>query len=46
MTAATDTEVGVLPEEASVLFMDTNDVLDNERRTIVLHKCTRLEGIQ
>ena len=43
MATTADTEVGVFPQETSVLFVDTNDVLDNERCAVVLHKRTRLQ---
>ncbi len=31
LSAAADTEVGVLPEQAGVLFVDANDVLHADR---------------
>ena len=46
MTTTADTEVRVFPQDTRILFVNTDDILDDERSAIVLHESTRLEEIQ
>lgn len=41
-TAATNTKVGVFPQEAGVFLMNADDVLDHERRSVMLGECSGL----
>ena len=50
LRAATNTEVGMLPQKAVIFLMNTDNILDNERGTIVFHegswlKVTHLRSI-
>lgn len=45
MAATTDTEVSVLPQQTRIFLVDANNVLDDERSTIVLSERTRLHII-
>lgn len=42
MRAAADTEVGVLPQQPGILFVNANDILDNYSSTVMCRVCTRL----
>lgn len=42
MATSANTEVSMFPQQSSVLFMNADDVLDNEGAAVVLGECTRL----